>query len=147
MKLLAGNGIPLSTISLIGRSFETLKGIQGFYRPAETKLSRSKNDAWSEGIFATMVSDLGLFVFPDLGSVTVLGPLSGALSTNINEHGSDGLLKTLSGLGITPDQAKQYESLIHSGRFIVLVHGFDIEISLATEILQATAHMDLKINR
>jgi hypothetical protein len=147
VRLLSANGIPLSTISMIGRSFETVKSVQGYYRPAETKLPRSEHAPWNAGIFGFMSAGLGFFVFPTLGSVTVIGPLAGALSAAIAKNGNDGLNNTFKDLGISPDEAKRYESQVQAGRFLVLVHGFNIEVSLAAEILEATALTDLKINR
>ena len=88
----------------------------------------------------------GFFVFPHLGSVTILGPLSGSLSAEIGKTGKDGLRNTFKDIGISAEETKRYETLVQSGSFIVLVHGFNIEVSLATEILQATALIELKVN-
>jgi hypothetical protein len=144
VRCLAAGGLALNTISIIGRNFETHEDIQGFYRPADAAIEGAGQGAWLGGLFGLMVGAMGFFVLPLVGSLMVLGPLSGLIAGAVGGAGIGALISGLVAAGIPKDQALKYQERLQAGEFLVVVHGGESEAILARELLKATKPMDLK---
>lgn len=141
---LAARGISIATISIIGRNFETHEDVVGFYRPADAALSGAGQGAWLGGIFGLMAGAMGFFVFPMLGALTVLGPLSGMIAGAVGGAGVGALVNGLVVSGIPRDQALKYQERLEAGEFLVVVHGGAGDAMRAQAILEDTGQIRLK---
>ena len=135
VRRLAAGGLPVGTISIIGRNFETQEDIQGFYRPADAALDGAGQGAWFGGLFGLMLGAMGFFVMPIVGAVMVLGPLSGMIAGAIGGAGVGALINGLVASGIPRDQALKYQERLQAGEFLVVVHGSADMTTRAHEIL------------
>jgi hypothetical protein len=141
---LASGGVPIDTISIIGRNFETREDIQGFYRPADAALSGAGQGAWLGGLFGLMMGAFGLFVLPIVGAVMVLGPVSGMIAGAIGGAGAGALISGLIAAGIPRDQAFKYQERLQAGEFLVIVHGPESVGKQAHEMLEGTPQTYLR---
>jgi hypothetical protein len=140
---LSDGGLPVRQISIVGRNFETREDVQGFYRPADAALDGAGTGAWFGGLFGLMLGAMGFFVFPMIGGLMVMGPLSGMIAGAIGGAGVGALVNALVAVGIPRDQALLYQERLKAGEFLVVVHGSADETARAHEILEGTtpAHL------
>ena len=134
VRRLSEGGLPITHISIIGRHFETHEDIQGFYRPADAALAGAGSGAWVGGFFGLLAGAMGFFVFPVVGALMVLGPLSGLIAGAIGGAGIGALINGLIATGVPRDQALKYKDRLQAGEFLVVVHGGAGETMRAHEI-------------
>lgn len=144
VRRLAADGLPIETISLVGRNFETHEDIQGFYRPADAALEGAEQGAWFGGFFGLMLGAMGFFVVPVIGPLLVLGPLSGMIAGAIGGAGVGALVNGLVAAGVPGEQALMYQEHLQAGEFLVVVHGDAHETTRAREILEGTGQTHLQ---
>jgi len=144
VRLLSSGGLPMTHISIIGRHFETREDVQGFYRPEDAALAGAGTGAWFGGFFGLMAGAFGFFVFPLVGALMVLGPLSGMIAGAIGGAGVGALINGLVASGVPRDQALKYQERLQAGEFLVVVHGDAGETMRAHEILEGTAQTHLQ---
>ncbi|MCW3058504.1 MAG: hypothetical protein JWQ02_325 [Capsulimonas sp.] len=119
---LAEGGLPIRQISIIGRNFETGYDVQGFYRPADAARDGAETGALFGGVFGLMAGAMGFFVFPIVGALAVLGPLSGLIAGAIGGAGLGVLVNALVETGIPMHEALKYQDRLKIGEFLVIVH-------------------------
>jgi hypothetical protein len=134
VRLLVANGVPVGSISIIGKNFKTQDEVHGFYRPQGAALMGARNGAWFGGFFALAVGT-GFFVFPAIGALTVLGPLSELIAVAAAGAGAGALLSGLVAVGLSEEMAVEYEKRLKSGEFLVIVQGSAIDTARAHQIL------------
>lgn len=144
VRLLAENGIPVNTISIVGRNYETREDIQGFYHPADAAVTGAESGAWFGGLFGLFFGAFGLFIVPAFGLLLVLGPLSGFVAGAVGGAGIGALVSALVAAGIPKDHALKYQARLEAGEFLVIVHGSPADASKAHELLQGTAQTTLE---
>jgi len=144
VRRLAAGGLPVDTISIIGRNFETHEDVQGFYRPADAALDGASQGAWFGGIFGLMMGAMGFFIMPAVGALMVMGPLSGMIAGAIGGAGVGALINGLVAVGVPRDQALKYQERLQAGEFLVVVHGSADETARAHEILEGTTQTHLQ---
>ncbi len=144
VRRLADGGLPISQISIIGRNFETREDVQGFYRPADAALDGAGTGAWLGGFFGLMAGAMGFFVFPMVGALMVMGPLSGLIAGAIGGAGVGALINGLVASGVPRDQALKYQERLQAGEFLVVVHGTALDTAQAHTILENTVPMHLQ---
>jgi hypothetical protein len=147
VRTLVAAGIPIKTISIIGRNFETHEDVQGFYRPADAAKVGAAEGAWFGGIFGLMLGAFGMFVFPVLGALFVIGPLSGMVAGAIGGAGIGALVSALVAAGVPGEQALKYQERLQAGDFLLVVHADPEQVERASEALQNTAQTTLQTHR
>ncbi len=144
VRRLAAEGVPVGTISIIGRNFETHEDIQGFYRPADAMLDGAGEGAWFGGLFGLMLGAMGFFIMPIVGGLMVLGPLAGMIAGAIGGAGVGALISGLVTMGVPRDQALKYQERLQAGEFLVVVHGSAEVTARAHKILDSTERTHLQ---
>jgi hypothetical protein len=144
VRRLSEGGVPINMVSIIGRHYQTREDIQGFYRPADAALVGAGQGAWFGGFFGLMAGALGFFVFPMVGALMVLGPLSGMIAGAIGGAGVGALINGLVASGVPRDQAIKYQDRLQAGEFLIIVHGDADETVRAHNILEGTAQTHLQ---
>ncbi|BDI34100.1 hypothetical protein CCAX7_61510 [Capsulimonas corticalis] len=134
----------MARISIIGRNFETREDIQGFYKPSDAALAGARQGAWFGGIFGLMLGAMGFFVFPVVGALWVMGPLSGFIAGAVGGAGVGALIDGLIASGVARDQALKYRDRLQAGEFLVVAHGGLGDTARAHEILKGTDQMHLE---
>jgi hypothetical protein len=143
VRLLAAGGLPMDTISIIGRNYETREDIIGFYKPADAALQGAGQGAWFGGFFGLLLGAMGFFVVPVVGALFVIGPLAGMIAGAIGGAGVGALINALIAAGVPRDQALKYQERLQAGEYLVVVHGGSDEPKQAHEILSGTAQTHL----
>jgi hypothetical protein len=143
--MLAAGGIPIDTISIIGKNYETQENVLGYYKPADAALSGAGSGAWFGGFFGLMLGAFGFFVFPVVGPLLVMGPLSGMIAGAIAGAGIGALINALVAAGIPQHEALKYESRLQAGEYLIVVHGGAEQATLAHEILEGTPQTHLQM--
>jgi hypothetical protein len=138
VRRLSEGGVPINLVSIIGRHYQTREDIQGFYRPADAALVGAGQGAWFGGFFGLMAGAFGFFVFPMVGALMVLGPLSAMIAGAIGGAGIGALVNGLIAAGVPRDQALKYQERLQAGEFLVVVHGGSEEARRAHQILDGT---------
>jgi hypothetical protein len=87
-------------VSIVGRNFETLEDVQGFYKTSDATLQSAGTGAWFGGIFGMMWGAMALLVIPVVGPVVVLGPLAGLIVRAIGGAGVGALINSLAAAGV-----------------------------------------------
>lgn len=144
IRRLAADGLPMQTLSIVGRNFETHEEVQGFYRPADAVRDGAGEGAYLGGIFGFMLGAVGFFVVPVVGPLIVLGPLAGMIAGAISGAGVAALASGLVAADIPKNQAIKYQERLQAGEFLVVVHGDVLETIRAHEILEGTGHLHLQ---
>jgi hypothetical protein len=129
----------MRAISLISRDFATQDEVQGFYHPADGV----GQGTWFGDIFGLVSGGMGYFILPEVGPLTVIGPLSGMIAGAIEGAGPSALVNGLVTAGIPHDQALKYQERILAGDFMVVLYGGAEETSRAHETLENTAQTHL----
>jgi hypothetical protein len=144
VKCLSDGGLPINTVSIIGRNFETHEDIQGFYKPEDAALEGAGTGAWFGGFFGLMWGAMGWFVIPGIGPLLVLGPLAGMIAGAIGGAGVGALINGLVVAGVPRDRALKYQERLQAGEFLVVVHGGADAAARAHHILDGTSQIDLQ---
>ncbi len=144
VRSLSAAGLPVDRISIIGRNFETVEDVQGFYTPSDAARIGANEGAWVGGLFGLMLGAFGFFVLPLVGGLVVMGPLAGFLAGSIGGAGVGALINALAASGVPRDQALKYQERLQAGEFLVVVHGTPEITEHAHEILSGTANLDLQ---
>ena len=134
---LATKGLPVKSISIVGHNFETRQVPQGFYSPSDAMLVGAGQGAWRGGLFGLLLG-AGLFIFPTVGALTVLGPLSGMVAFAIGGAGVGALVNGLMAAGLSQEAANEYQDRLQKGEYLVVVHGDHKEAAEAHAILKDT---------
>jgi hypothetical protein len=137
---LARANVPMKTISIIGRRFDTQEHIQAFYRPADDLLAGAGQGAWFGGVFGIIAGAFGYSVMPSIGSMLILGPMSQLVACAITDSGIGAVVSAFIAAGVPQEDAMNYENRLHSGEFLVAVHSSELEARRAQIILADTSH-------
>ena len=86
------------------------------------------------GVAALWSLGISFSVLPVIGPILAAGPIAAALISAASGAAAGGLLGALTGLGLSEEDSKYYESELHSGRTLVTVHAED-RADLAWDIL------------
>jgi hypothetical protein len=144
VRRLAAGGLPVETISIIGRNFETREDIQGFYRPADAAREGAGTGAWFGGLFGLMLGATGFFVLPVIGGLMVMGPLAGLIAGAIGGAGVGALVNGLTEAGVPRHQALKYQERLQAGEFLVVVHGDAAQTAQAHAMLENSSQTHLQ---
>lgn len=82
-----------------------------------------------------MLTGIGLLAIPGLGFLYGAGALAGAIAGfDIGLIGG-GIISALTIPGVKHDVAKEYETQLKEGKFLVIAHGSEEEVNRAKEIM------------
>ena len=138
IRLLANDGLNIDAISIIGRNFEIREDVKGFFHPTDAMREGAGFGALWGGVFG-LLAGAGMFVFPLVGPVLILGPLASLGASILGGAGLGVIAGSLAFIGIDPKDAIKYEEYIQAGEFLVVVHGAtENELDRARMILSET---------
>lgn len=143
VRRLRQGGIPMQSVSIVGRDWQLREDVQGYYHPGDAAAQGAATGAWFGGLWGLLLG-FGFFLFPVAGPLFVLGPLAGLIAGGIAGAGVGALIAGLVALGVPRDQALKYQSQLQAGEFLLIVHGTAADIDRAREILQATPQTALQ---
>ncbi len=133
-------GFDLKKVSILARASDADGHAQGFYAMEGRIL------AWGNcgGFWVStwgLLAGAAVMVMPPIGIVAAAGPvvaaLLGALEAVAVVGGASALVATLTGLGLSAEQAKRHERDLAADRYLVIVHGSVDDVARARAILAA----------
>jgi len=148
VKKLAGAGIEMKHLSVVGKGYHTDEKVIGFYNTGDRMAFWGKRGAFWGGLWGWLMGGAFLFV-PVVGHVVVLGYLATAVVAAIEGAvvvgGLSALGAALYGSGIPKDSVLAYETAIEADGFLVTAHGPADEVARAKAILGTlgAARLDL----
>lgn len=139
VKKLAGAGIDMKHLSVVGKGYHTDEKVVGFYNAGDRIKFWGKYGAFWGGLWGWLIGGLFLTI-PFVGHVIVLGYLTtmaiSAVEGAIVVGGLSALGAALYSIGIPKDSVIQYESALKADSFLVMAHGAAEEMARAKAILQ-----------
>ena len=141
IKELQQSGFDMKKLSIIGRDYHTDEHVVGYYNIGDRMKAWGKTGAFWGGLWGFLFGS-AFFSIPGLGPVLVAGPLVswivGALEGAIVVGGLTAFGAGLYSLGIPKDSILLYETALKSGKYVLIAHGSDEDITQAKEILNRT---------
>lgn len=141
VKQLQKSGFDMKQLSIIGRDYHKDELVVGYYNIGDRMKAWGKTVAFWGGLWGVLFGS-AFFWIPGLGQVLVAGPLVisivGALEGAIVIGGLSAVGAGLYSLGIPKDSILLYETALKAGKFVLLVHGSEEEITHAKDILSNT---------
>ncbi|MBP0597627.1 DUF1269 domain-containing protein [Herbaspirillum sp. LeCh32-8] len=143
IRQLQDKGFPMKQLSLIGQDYHSEEHPVGYVNIADRAKSGGKFGALWGGLCGILFGS-ALIVVPGVGHLVILGALASAL-TNLAGGaalgGAVGAVGALGGalasIGIPHDSVLQYESEVKAGRFLLIAHGEEAQITRAKQLLHA----------
>lgn len=140
VRRLGAAGIALGKLSIIGKDFETVEDVEGYYRPSDAAVDGAGEGAWLGGLFGLTLGAFGFFVLPVVGGLVVMGPLAGLIAGAIGGAGVGALINGLVTAGVPEEQAIRYQERLQAGEFLVVVQGSLEALNQAHEVLSDKTH-------
>ena len=138
VKKLAGAGIELKHLSVVGKGYHSDEKVVGFYNVGDRIKFWGKRGAFWGGLWGLFLGGV-LLTIPLVGPVMVLGYLSAvvvsAVEGAILVGGLTALGAALYSAGIPRNSVIQYEQAVKADGFLVIVHGAVAELTRAKSIL------------
>ncbi len=138
VKKLAGAGIALKHLSVVGKGYHSDEKIVGFYNVGDRIKFWGKRGAFWGGLWGLFLGGV-LLTIPVVGPVMILGYLAAvvvsAVEGAILVGGLSALGAALYSTGIPRDSVVQYEQAVKADGFLVIVHGAIAELMRAKAIL------------
>ncbi len=141
VKELQQAGFDMKKLSIVGRDFHTDEQVTGYYNTGDRMKSWGKTGAFWGGIWGLLLGS-AFFMVPGVGPILVGGPLVAwivaALESAVLVGGMSALGAGLFSLGIPKDSILQYETVLKTGKYLVIAHGTAGETDQARECLART---------
>lgn len=141
VKALQRAGFDMKKISIIGREYHSEEHVVGFLNAGDRAKVFGKFGAFWGGLMGILFGSAMMFV-PVVGHVIVLGPLAatlfGGLEGAVLVGGVSALGGALMSIGIPKDSVLRYETALKADKFMLVVHGDDVEINRARELLKTS---------
>ncbi len=141
VKALAGSGLAMSKMSVIGQGFHSEEKVIGFYNIGDRVKFWGERGAFWGGLWGLFFGGLILTV-PVVGHLVVLGYLAtvivGAVENAVLVGGLSAIGAALFSIGVPKDSVIQYEADMKTDHFLVSVHGSETDITNARSVLAAT---------
>jgi hypothetical protein len=138
VKELAGAGIDMKHLSVVGKGYHTEESVVGFYNTGDRVKFWGKRGAFWGGLWGWLFGGVFMFI-PVVGHVVVLGYLASmviaAVEGAVVVGGLSALGAALYGSGIPKDSVIAYETAIKADGFLVTAHGPAEEMARARAIL------------
>ncbi len=141
IKELQHSGFDLRKLSIIGRDYHTEEHVVGYYNAGDRIKFWGQTGAFWGGIWGLLFGSAFLLI-PGIGPLVFAGPLVGsivgALEGAVALGGLSALGAALYSVGIPKDSIVHYESVLRTGRFLLIVHGTAEDTAQARDILDRT---------
>jgi len=141
VKELQQAGFNMKMLSIIGRDYHTDEHVLGYYNVDDRMQYWGKLGAVWGGFWGLLFGS-ALFVVPGVGPLLFAGPIVsyivGVLEGAVVVGGLSALGAGLYSMGIPRNSIIQYETEVKGGKYMLIVHGSDMETIHAREILHTT---------
>jgi hypothetical protein len=137
----------MKKLSIIGKDYQTEEAVVGYYTMGDRVMAWGKTGAFWGGLWGLLFGS-GFFLVPGIGPLFAAGPLVGwivgALEGATVAGGFSALGAALYSIGIPKDSIIEYETQIKAGKFVVIAHGSQDEVSQTKAALTPTKHQGMR---
>jgi hypothetical protein len=141
VKELQNSGFDMKQLSIVGRDYHTQEHVVGYYNAGDRMKYWGKLGAFWGGLWGILFGS-AFFWVPGVGPLLVAGPLAaaivGGLEGAIAMGGLSALGAGLYSIGIPHNSILKYETAISAGKYLLIAHGGEEDVSRAQEIIQET---------
>jgi hypothetical protein len=141
VKDLQRSGFPMAQLSIVGKDYQTEENVVGYYNTGDRMKYWGKLGAFWGGLWGLLIG-AAFFWVPGVGPVLIAGPLVAwivaALEGAVVIGGLSALGAALYSIGIPRNSILQYETSVEAGKYLLVAHGTEAEVSRAQEILQSS---------
>lgn len=134
-------GVDMRTLSIVGKDYHTDEQVVGYYNTGDRMMYWGKAGAFWGGFWGLLFGS-AFFAIPGIGPVLVAGPLVawivGALEGATVFGGLSAIGAGLYSMGIPKDSIVQYEAVLKTDKFLLMVHGTAAEVDKAKDIIAST---------
>jgi len=138
VKELQKSGFDMKKLSIVGKDYHTEEHVVGYYSTGDRMKYWGKLGAFWGGLWGFLFGTAFFFV-PGIGPIVVAGPLVswivGALEGAAVVGGVSALGAGLYSIGIPKQSILNYEIQIKAGKFLLIAHGTNEEVSQAKNII------------
>jgi len=138
VKELQKSGFDMKKLSIVGKDYHTEEHVVGYYSTGDRMKYWGKLGAFWGGLWEFLFGTAFFFV-PGIGPIVVAGPLVswivGALEGAAVVGGVSALGAGLYSIGIPKQSILNYEIQIKAGKFLLIAHGTNEEVSQAKNII------------
>ena len=142
-------GFDMKKLSIVGKGYQTEEKVVGYYTAGDRMMYWGTNGAFWGGIWGLLFGS-AFFIIPGIGPLIVAGPIIawmvGALEGAAVIGGLSALGAGLFSIGIPEKSIVQYESSIKAGKFLLVVHGTQSEVTRAKTILHGAGATESKLH-
>ncbi|RME59427.1 MAG: hypothetical protein D6790_10700 [Caldilineae bacterium] len=132
-------GIAQDRISVVGPHSEEAVPIHEYVKDSDRTRELVTAGIVGGGLFGFLVGLAALWV-PGIGPLLAAGPISAALLAGAEGAAVGaatlGLISGLVSLGVTEEQAREYEALVKEGKYLLICHGEPDIVQRAHDMLQ-----------
>ncbi len=138
VRKLAGAGIEMNDLSVVGKGYHTDEKVVGFYTTGDRVKFWGRNGAFWGGLWGWLFGAFFVAI-PIVGHVVILGYLAAmavsAIEGAVVVGGLSALGAALYSSGIPKNSVLAYETAVKADKFLVLARGPAEELARAKEIL------------
>ncbi|MHB1455936.1 MAG: hypothetical protein ACYC0V_03370 [Armatimonadota bacterium] len=136
-------GFDMGKLSIVGADYHTDEHVVGYYNVGERMKVWGKYGAFWGGVWGLLFGS-AFFLVPGIGPMMMAGPIVAALVSTLQGAAIVGGLSALSAalvsLGVPKNKALQYETEIVAGKFVLIIHGTQEDVTKARELLEKTSN-------
>jgi hypothetical protein len=141
VKELQTSGFNMRQLSIVGHDAQAEEHVIGYYNVGERVQYWGKVGIFWGGIWGLLFGS-AFFLIPGAGPFVVAGPLVaaiiGALEGAVVVGGLSAIGAGLVSLGIPEDSVVQYESVLRTGKYVLIAHGTAEDVEHARELIHRT---------
>ncbi len=140
-------GFPIAQAFLVGQTGQTPEHLAPLELPSADRGTITGTAAGLQkgllvgnylGGATGLLTGMGLLALPGVGALALSVAIGFTLLSGVVGTAAGGVIGAMIGLGLTADQAKQYDWLVANGNVLLLVAGTTEEIDRAQELLKKT---------
>jgi hypothetical protein len=149
VRTLGNGGFPIRQISVVAQDLQSEKQVHGYVTTGDLAKGGAETGAWVGGLFGILIGAAFIWV-PGFGPLLVAGPLAamllGGIEGALAGAAGGGLMGALVGWGVSDKHILKYEEHVKGGKYLVIAHGADDQVSAARDILQHTGAEEVNLH-
>jgi hypothetical protein len=149
IKELQRAGFNMKELSILGKDYEVDEDVVGYYTTGDRMAYWGKNGAFWGGLWGFLFGS-AFFMVPGIGPFLMFGPIVswvvGALEGAVLVGGVSAIGAGLYGMGIPEQNVLKYETSLKAGKFMLVAHGTQEEVTRAKAILAAAGASETRLH-
>lgn len=147
VEILKDENYPVSQLSIIGKAETEVIDEEMRITPKSPLKVAGLGAGTAIGTALGVLTGVGMFAIPGLGVLYGAGALVGAIAGFDFGLIGGGIASVLATVGVKEEQAKKYHDALSAGKFVVVVHGSELDVNRAKDLLhEHGTHEDIALH-